>query len=113
MAKMKEGEIRRFNSSNVDSVPELSGIYAIYDPEVSSYLHIYLGRSNNLKRRLKEHLSKGSKSSQIVKMLLNTGHDLWFSYGTSSNYKGAEAAELNRYMPVGNKRLEKKELEDF
>jgi excinuclease UvrABC nuclease subunit len=113
MATMKEGEIRRLNSSNVDSVPELSGIYAIYDPAESSYLHIYLGRSNNLKRRLKEHLSKGSKASPILKTLLQAGHDLWFSYGKSSNYKGAEAAELHRYMPVGNKRLERKGLEDF
>jgi excinuclease UvrABC nuclease subunit len=109
---MQEGEIRRFNSSNVDSVTDSGGIYAIYDPE-ASVVQAYLGRTNNLKRRLKEHLSRGSKANKTVKMLLDMGHDLWFSFSTSSNYKGAEAAELHRYMPVGNKRLERKELEDF
>lgn len=109
---MRAGEIKPFNSSNVNSVPDSSGIYAIYDPD-AAVVQAYLGRSNNLKRRLKEHLSKGSKASKTVKMLLDMGHDLWFSYSTSSNYKGAEAAELHRYMPVGNKRLERKHLEDF
>jgi excinuclease UvrABC nuclease subunit len=109
---MQDGEIRRFNSSNVNSVPDSSGIYAIYDPEASD-LQAYLGRTNNLKRRLKEHLGRGSSASKTVKMLLDMGHELWFSYSTSSNYKGAEAAELHRYMPVGNKRLERKYLEDF
>ncbi|MEC4866031.1 MAG: GIY-YIG nuclease family protein, partial [Jaaginema sp. PMC 1078.18] len=108
---IQEGTIVRFNSSNVNEVPETSGIYAIYDPESALNLQVYLGRTNNLKRRLKEHLSQGSKSSKTIKMLLNMRHDLWFSYGKSSNYKGAEAAELNRYLPTGNKRLERKYLE--
>jgi excinuclease UvrABC nuclease subunit len=109
---MNESEVRPFNSSNVSEVPDREGIYVIYDADAGD-VQAYLGRSVDLKRRLKEHLSCGSNASKSVKMLVEMGHELWFSYSTSSNYKGAEAAELNRYMPAGNKRLERKYLEDF
>jgi len=109
---MQEGEVRPFNSSNIDDVPAENGIYVIYDADAGD-AQAYLGRSVDLKRRLKEHLSCGSNASKSIRMLIEMGHELWFSYSTSSNYKGAEAAELNRYMPVGNKRLERKYLEDF
>jgi len=109
---MKEGNIAAFVSSNVNSVTESSGIYAFYDIDTWG-IQVYLGRSNNLRRRLKEHLSCGSKANATIKMLIQQGHNIWFSYSTSSNYKGAEAAELNRYLSVGNKRVERKYLEDF
>jgi excinuclease UvrABC nuclease subunit len=109
---MKEGEVKPFNKSNLTGVPSGSGIYAFYDINAWS-LQVYLGRGVNLHRRLQEHLSCGSKSSPTIKMLIQQGHDLWFSYSTSSNYKGAEAAELNRYLSIGNKRIERKHLEDF
>jgi excinuclease UvrABC nuclease subunit len=109
---MREGEVKPFDSSNVSSVPLSNGIYAFYDMDAWG-IQVYLGRAANLRERLQEHLRCGSKSNATVKMLIQQGHNLWFSYSTSSNYKGAEAAELNRYLPVGNKRVERKYLEDF
>jgi len=107
--EMREGEVRPFNSSNVNSAPDAGGIYAIYDETVGDIL-AYIGRSNNIRRRLKEHLSgRGSKS---IDMLIGQGHDLWFSFGYSDNPYGAEAAELARLSPAGNRKREIKYLED-
>ena len=107
---MRAGEVKPFNSSNVSSTPETGGIYCIYD-ETAGDMPAYLGRSNNIRRRLKEHLTgRGSKS---VAMLLDHGHKLWFSYGLSNNPHGSEAAELARLSPSGNRRREIKYLEDF
>jgi len=111
---MRAGEIKPFNSSNVDSAPDAGGIYCIYD-ETAGDLPAYLGCSNNIRRRLKEHLrGDGSKS---IAMLINYGHDLWFSFGYSDNPYGSEAAELARLSPTGklpgNRKREIKNLEDF
>jgi len=110
---VQEGYIRPFNETNVSDVPNgFQGIYAIYDATAASELVCYLGRSkNDVRGRLRAHL-KGN-GSQIVKMLLAHGHELWFSYSSSSNYRGAEAAEIQRLLPAANKRLETKQLEDF
>ncbi len=71
----------------------------------------YIGRSNNIRHRLKEHLSgRGSKS---IDMLVGNGHDLWFSFGHSDNPPGSEAAEIARLSPPGNRKREVKYLEDF
>jgi predicted GIY-YIG superfamily endonuclease len=105
---MREGEMRPFNSSNVDSAPDEGGIYAIYDETAGDVA--YIGRSNNIRRRLKEHLSgHGSKS---IDMLIGHGHNLLFSFGYSDNPHGAEAAELARLSPAGNRKREIKYLED-
>lgn len=107
---MKAGEIKPFNSGNVNSAPESGGIYCIYD-ETARDMPAYLGRSKNIRRRLKEHLSgRGSKS---VAMLIDHNHKLWFSFGHSDNPHGAEAAELARLSPSGNRKRELKYLEDF
>jgi hypothetical protein len=107
---MEAGEIKPFNSSNVNQAPEVGGIYCIYD-ETAGDMPAYLGRSNNIRRRLKEHLSgRGSKS---VAMLIDHDHDLWFSFGYSDNPHGSEAAELARLSPAGNRKREIKYLEDF
>ncbi|WP_354634961.1 GIY-YIG nuclease family protein [Planktothricoides raciborskii] len=107
---MREGEVRQFTSSNVDSAPDAGGIYAIYD-ETAWDMVAYIGRSNNIRRRLKEHLSgRGSKS---IDTLIKAGHDLWFSFGYSDNPHGSEAAELARLSPAGNRKREVKYLEDF
>jgi hypothetical protein len=106
---MQEGEVQRFNESNVDSAPREGGIYAIYD-ETAYDAPAYIGRSNNIQRRLKEHLSgRGSKS---IDMLIGQGHELWFSFGYSDNPRGAEAAELARLSPAGNRKREIQALED-
>lgn len=106
---MREGEVRSFNRSNVSDAPEAGGIYAIYDDEVGGNV-AYIGRSNSIRRRLKEHLS--GRGSTTIKMLLDHGHQLRFSFGYSNNPHGAEAAELARLSPVGNKRREIAHLED-
>lgn len=111
MAKQESG-IVSFNRENLRDVTDEAGIYAIYHPEADT-AHIYLGRAKNLKRRLGEHLSAGSKANKTVKMLIEMGETLLFSWSTSDNYKGAESAELNRYMPIGNQKIERKYLEDF
>ncbi|MGQ9865783.1 MAG: GIY-YIG nuclease family protein [Pseudanabaenaceae cyanobacterium] len=105
---MQEGEVKRFTSSNVNSAPEASGIYAIYD-ETAWFEVAYIGRSNDIRRRLKEHLS--GRGSQTMDTLIKAGHDLWFSFGYSNNPRGAEAAELARLSPAGKKRREIKHLE--
>jgi len=106
---MREGEIKRFNSSNVDSASDAGGIYCIYD-ETAGDMPAYIGRSNNIRRRLKEHLS--GRGSKLIATLVHS-HDLWFSFGHSDNPHGSEAAELARLSPAGNRKREIKYLEDF
>jgi hypothetical protein len=107
---MRAGEIKPFNSSNVDSATDAGGIYCIYD-ETAGDMPAYIGRSNNIRRRLKEHLS--GRASKSIAMLVAHGHDLWFSFGYSDNPHGSEAAELARLSPAGNRKREIQYLEDF
>jgi excinuclease UvrABC nuclease subunit len=107
---MREAEVKKLNDSNIDQAPSGSGIYAIYDNTVG-ITTTYIGRSNNIRRRLTEHY-KG-RGSKEIKMLLDHKHELSFSFSLSSNSRGAEAAEIERLLPVGNKRREIKQLEDF
>jgi excinuclease UvrABC nuclease subunit len=111
---VQEGYIRPFNEDNVRNIPSgFQGIYAIYDATAADSLVCYLGRSVDVRDRLTAHLRGYRNASSTIKMLLSMGHELWFSYSSSSNYKGAEAAEIKRLLPTGNKRLETKQLEDF
>lgn len=107
---MQEGEVKPFDEYCVNSAPSDSGIYAIYD-ETDHYGNVaYIGRSGDIKRRLKEHLA--GRGSKTVAMLIQENRDLWFSFGHSSNAYGAEAAELARLSPHGNRKREIVALED-
>lgn len=107
---MRAGEVRPFTSININSVPETDGIYAIY-AETAGELPTYIGRSNNIRHRLKEHFIGGR--SKAIDRLTDQGHVLWFSFGYSTNPHGCEAAELARLSPAGNKKRDVKYLEEF
>lgn len=104
--------MRPFTQENVKSVPEVPGIYAIIDAEFPT-LTAYVGRSDNLRQRLLQHV-KGQSHGTIA-MLVRQNHDLLFSCQTSTARlsRAQEAAEILRLEPVGNRRMEWKSLEDF
>jgi hypothetical protein len=111
---MRQGDVKPFNLNNVKQVPEIGGIYAIYDLTAGGVA--YIGKSNgtnssNIYTRLKHHVN--GTGSKVIKELIAHDHDLWFSFTSSDNPSGAEAAELARLSPPGNKRGEWSKLEDF
>ena len=112
---MTEGEIREFNRENIKKIPNSSrGIYTVYsDPEKSLPEPIYVGRSVNIKTRLQSHIRGGKNSSKVIKEAMASNERLLLSYGLADNEKGAEAAEIERLSPSGNKRKETSHLEDF
>jgi hypothetical protein len=111
---MREGDVKPFNLSNVERVPPIAGIYAIYDLTAGGVA--YIGKSNgtrtsNIYTRLKKHAK--SDGSKVIRELIANDHELWFSFTSSDNPSGAEAAEIARLSPAGNKRGEWSKLEDF
>ncbi|MBW4460141.1 MAG: GIY-YIG nuclease family protein [Nodosilinea sp. WJT8-NPBG4] len=106
---MRGSEVKPFASVHINSVPEIEGIYVIYD-ETAEDLPVYVGRSNNIRNRLRElFIGCGSKT---IDLLTGQGHDLWFSFGYSNNPYSTEAAELARLSPAGNKKRVIKYLEE-
>jgi hypothetical protein len=114
---MKEGYVKPFNLSNVNTVPEIAGIYAIYDMDAGgeiAYIGMSQGTPNStIYSRLKAHVNCTRNGSKVIRELIANGHELWFSFTSSDNPSGAEAAEIERLHPAGNKRREMKKLEDF
>lgn len=106
---MGGSEVKPFASIYINSVPEIEGIYAIYD-ETAEDLPVYVGKANNIRNRLKELFI--GRGIETIDLLTGQGHDLWFSFGYSSNPYGAEAAELARLSPVGSKTRVVKYLEE-
>lgn len=106
---MRGNEVKPFASIHINSVPEIEGIYAIYD-ETAEDLPVYLGKANNIRNRLKElFIGHGSKT---IDLLTDQGHDLWFSFGYSNNPHGTEAAELTKLSSVGHEKRLVKYLEE-
>lgn len=106
---MRGSEVKPFASVHINSVPEIEGIYVIYD-ETAEDLPVYVGRANNIRARLKElFIGRGNKT---IDLLTGQGHDLWFSFGYSNNPYGAEAAELARLSSGGNQKRVVKYLEE-
>lgn len=106
---MRGSEVKPFASVHINSVPEIEGIYVIYD-ETAEDLPVYVGRANNIRARLKElFIGRGNKT---IDLLTGQGHDLWFSFGYSNNPYGVEAAELARLSSVGNQKRVVKYLEE-
>ncbi|WOD38085.1 GIY-YIG nuclease family protein [Nodosilinea sp. E11] len=99
-----------FTSMNINSVPETDGIYVIYD-EASADLPAYIGKSNNIRRRLIEHfIGRGRKT---IDLFTDQGHNLWFSFDYSNNPYGARAVALAKLSPAGQKKRKIQYLEDL
>jgi hypothetical protein len=48
-----------FNCATVDTIKAQAGVYGLFrwDPVIQKYRCLYVGQSDNLQRRLKEHLN--------------------------------------------------------
>jgi len=48
-----------FNSPTIDTITTDAGVYGLFqwDPSISKYLCLYVGQSENLRQRLRQHLN--------------------------------------------------------
>lgn len=98
----------RSYANDLDQAPQAEGIYAIG----TSTRYIYVGHSNNIRRRLKEHKSKALEIDEFVKeqFKLNNGKDLRIKWVEEENGKCVEGAYLEciekklGYWPDYNKK---------
>lgn len=92
------------NDINLKEVPQSSGVYLL----VSNNQIIYVGSSNNLKRRLEYHnicIKNGSNNGcqkDLYKFLQSNPFTVEFQLST--NYKEKEQKLIEEYNPIFNKR---------
>lgn len=89
-----------------NTFPETSGVYAIYstnDNKVSKLC--YIGRSNNIDRRIKEHANSDYPAKDKY----------CYSYCELSEYQAklSEAALVNECQPIGNDQYKDEYPEDY
>ena len=93
-----------YNSGTVDLyAPETAGVYRLIYKSNDDYYVFYVGQSDNLKERLKDHLSPGEPNECIKNHLKN--HDCFFRYieiGTQSERDRIEREEIDHWKPSCN-----------
>jgi hypothetical protein len=113
-------EVRKFTEASVDAISGgLCGIYAIYDDAFGGAI-AYVGRAKGtsgscIKSRLKKHL-RGTDRQLIGCLVSERPEQFYFSYAEMRSYadtKEAEAAELLRLLPSGNRRFESSGLREL
>ena len=85
--------------ANVKKLPEVPGVYLHKD---STGKVIYVGKANNLKKRVQSYFSKTAKSRKVAYMVRQITE---FEYIVTANEKEALILECNlikKYMPRYN-----------
>ena len=75
------------------------GVYYLYD---NNKTLVYIGKSKNIKRRIREHINKGTKLSKNIQ---------YFRFKKTNNELFGlllESSEIKRYRPIFNKKLRRK-----
>jgi len=89
--------------SNVELVPQKGGVYRLIYNSGDRYYVFYVGQTENLQRRLNEHLSPSEPDACIKKHLDN--YNCYFRYITVNTQQERDRVELqqiNEYNPTCN-----------
>jgi len=97
----------KYNESNVDEyVPEEGGVYRLIYKRGDKYYVFYIGQSENLWRRLKEHLDPNEPDECIKRHIRE--YDCYFRFAKISSQQernNLERSEIAQYRPRCNNRL--------
>jgi hypothetical protein len=85
-----------FNAPTIATIKTEGGVYGLFrwDPTISKYRCLYVGQSDNLQRRLKEHL-KNPPISGVTHFFA----EVW---ATSPQRANREAELIHEFNPPGN-----------
>ncbi len=86
--------------------PELAGVYRLIYNLGDKYYVFYVGQSNNLRRRLREHLDVSESDSCIKKHL--QGYRCFFRYveiDSQEERNKVEAQSIEEYNPTCNSKV--------
>ena len=85
-------------------VPTSGGVYRlIYKKDNDNYIVFYVGQSQNLERRLLEHLASSEQDSCIKRYLENyTCYFRWIEISSQSDRDEIEQEQISKYKPACN-----------
>jgi hypothetical protein len=88
-----------FSRTVVSTVYEVGAVYGLfrYSPETRIFYCLYVGETDNLRRRLSEHLNN-PPAAGITHFFAET-------YGSATQRREREAALIAEFQPVGNAQL--------
>jgi len=88
------GNAFRFDSATLDTVYEVGGVYGLFQQTMTGYLCLYVGLSDNLRRRLREHYNNPPVS----------GCTHFFGEAISNAFERTmrEQALIREFNPPGN-----------
>lgn len=93
-----------YTETNVETyVPSLGGVYRLIYHSGDKYYVFYVGESNDLNRRLLQHLSSSEPDPCIRKHLRN--YTCYFRYtkvSTQKEREGIEDQQIREYTPTCN-----------
>ena len=93
-----------FSSSEVNQIPSCSGVYAFYG-SASDSVPLYIGKSIDLKKRVKSHYYQAKSQSKEKRMMSQVRS---ISVDETAGELGAlllEASLIKIYRPIFNRRL--------
>lgn len=94
-----------YTDENVDAyAPAQGGVYRLIYKKGEKYYVFYVGQSNNLNRRLHEHLGAGEKDACIKRHLKN--YECYFRFiqiDSEEERDRVEQSQIRKYDPPCNK----------
>ncbi len=87
-----------------DKIPELPGIYYFHDEHQKI---IYVGKADNLRKRIKGHFASGSESRQKQRLFLSIYDISYTLCGNELVSLLLEIAEIKRFWPAFNREAKK------
>ncbi|MEI2361843.1 GIY-YIG nuclease family protein [Priestia megaterium] len=97
----------KYQRGLTSSIPKRSGIYAILHVVREhgfpiSHRIIYVGKSNNLQRRWKEHLDPNEKNPSIRKVQHSDNLEFWWRPYPLSKLSEVESELIKKIKPYAN-----------
>lgn len=90
MPIVEQGGLKHLSSRNIQAVPEAMGVYHLIN---NRHAVIFIGQSNNLRRRLEEHLEAKSYHAQYFR---------WFRTRTEIEADHLESVHIDKHRPIHN-----------
>ncbi len=88
--------------------PTSSGLYAIaqvrrYGGLIEDFEYLYIGRSNNLRRRWREHVDLAEPNPGLLGLDGSTGHEFWWTTLPLDRLAETEAELIGHFRPPHNR----------
>ena len=94
----------KYSEENVNAhIPQVGGVYRLLYHSENKYYVFYVGQTDNLKRRLFEHINTSEPDECIKKHIVN--HSCYFRYlevNSQPERDRIEGQQINEYNPSCN-----------